>query len=113
MRSVTTADEFDTLLQEPLAVVVKHSAMCAISHWAMLELRRFQQDFPDCPMHIVDVLGSRPVSAYIAQRMSIRHESPQVLVLRAGKVVWSGSHEMITARALSRCVAAGAVAGSA
>lgn len=104
MRSVTTAAEFDALLTAPLAVVVKHSALCAISHWAMLEVRRFEQDYPECPMHLVDVLGSRPVSAYIAQRVAVRHESPQVLVLRAGKVVWSGSHEMITARALSRCV---------
>jgi bacillithiol system protein YtxJ len=105
MKPLTESDAVDAIMGEPLAVVVKHSPSCAISHWAMLELQRFQQENPGCPVHVIDVLRSRPVSRYVADRTRIRHESPQVLVLRDGNVVWSGSHESITARAVARSVA--------
>lgn len=105
MRTLTKPEEIDALLAQPLAIVMKHSARCPISHWAMLELTRFQQEHPDCAVHVVDVLASRPLSAYLTLKTSVRHESPQVLVLRNGKLAWTGSHEMITARAVARSVA--------
>lgn len=107
MRTLTKPEEIDALFAEPLAILMKHSVRCPISHWAMLELSRFQAEFPDFPVHIVDVLASRPLSVYVSQKTSLRHESPQVLVLRHGELSWSGSHEMITARAVARSIDAG------
>lgn len=105
MRTLTRPEEIDALFAEPLAIVVKHSARCPISHWAMLEMGRFEQDHPDHNVHVVDVLASRPLSHYVAMKTSVRHESPQVLVLRHGAIAWSGSHEAITARAVARLLA--------
>ncbi len=104
MKTLTRTDEIDALFAEPLAIVAKHSARCPISHWAMLELGRFEKDHPDHAVHVVDVLASRPLSLYVAQKASVRHESPQVLVLRNGELAWSGSHEAITARAIARSI---------
>lgn len=105
MKTLTQTAEVDALFEEPVAILVKHSARCPISHWAMLELSRFEQEFPEHQVHVVDVLASRPLSAYVAERTSVRHESPQVLVLRKGELAWSASHETITARAVARTLA--------
>lgn len=105
MRTLTRPEEIDALLAQPMAIFVKHSVRCPISHWAMLEMGRFEQDHPDHHVHVVDVLASRPLSHYLALKTSVRHESPQVLVLRNGELAWSGSHEAITARAVARLLA--------
>lgn len=42
------------------------------------------------------------LSRTIEERTGVRHESPQVLVFRAGKVVWSASHFQIRGGAVMR-----------
>jgi bacillithiol system protein YtxJ len=37
------------------------------------------------------------VSDAAAQRLGIRHETPQAILLRDGRVVWNASHFRITA----------------
>ncbi|MBI3491696.1 MAG: DUF2847 family protein [Acidobacteria bacterium] len=51
-------------------------------------------------VYLVDVWAHRPVSNAIAARLHIRHESPQVLLVDHGHVMWSASHFRVTARAL-------------
>ena len=55
-------------------------------------------------MYLVDVLGQRPLSQRIAADLSIRHESPQVIVLQAGKPMWHASHYDVTADTLEKQV---------
>jgi bacillithiol system protein YtxJ len=38
----------------------------------------------------------------MAARLGIRHETPQAILLRDGRPVWSASHFRITADALSK-----------
>jgi len=40
----------------------------------------------------LDLLSFRPVSNYIAEAYDVRHESPQVLVIKDGKCVYYESH---------------------
>jgi bacillithiol system protein YtxJ len=42
------------------------------------------------------------VSDQVAARFGIRHETPQAILLREGRVVWSASHFRITAETLAR-----------
>ncbi len=49
---------------------------------------------------LVDVRRAHDVSDEIARRTGVRHESPQVIVLRDGRAVWSASHGAITAGAV-------------
>jgi len=53
------------------------------------------------PVYLVRVVEDRPVSDYIAERTGVRHESPQVIVLRAGKVRWHASHGGVTGAAIA------------
>lgn len=95
--------DVDELLKRPLAIIYKHSTMCSVSSVAIREMEAYQASHPS-PEHRVfrvDVIEDRPVSSYIESRTGVRHESPQVLVLRNGEVVWTASHFDVTSRALS------------
>jgi len=100
LESLNENEAFDRLLDEPLAVVFKHSATCGVSARAHAEVEKFLLEHPDRCIHKVEVLGARAVSDYIEEKTGIRHESPQLLVLRDGEVVWHGSHSRVTAEAI-------------
>jgi bacillithiol system protein YtxJ len=38
----------------------------------------------------------------VSERLGIRHETPQAILLRDGKVIWNGSHFRITASQLDQ-----------
>jgi bacillithiol system protein YtxJ len=50
---------------------------------------------------LVDVTSGQALSHAIEERTGVRHESPQVIVLRHGKATWHASHFAITARAVA------------
>ncbi len=49
---------------------------------------------------LIDVRHTRAVSGQIEARTGVRHESPQVIVLEDGRVVWLASHRAITTAAV-------------
>jgi bacillithiol system protein YtxJ len=53
---------------------------------------------------LVEVQRSRELSAEIESRTGITHESPQVIVLRDGRVVWNASHWRVNAEAVAEAV---------
>ena len=57
---------------------------------------------------LIDVRVAREVTAALARRTGVRHESPQVLLLRDGRAVWSASHGAVRADAIERALAASA-----
>jgi len=107
---LTTPIEFDRALQESQdrpVVIFKHSPRCAISAHALGGFRQYIEGVPrgDSPLFtFVDVMDARSVSDEIARRTGVRHETPQLLVLRDGRVVWAGSHWDITDEALDRAL---------
>ncbi len=73
-------------------IVFKHSTRCPISSSALYEMQRCA-----LPVFQVNVIEDRPLSNYIAQSAGIEHASPQVIVYKAGKPVWTASHYAIRA----------------
>lgn len=100
-RAIHDTEELDAVLHEAVAVLYKHSSLCGTSARAARQVRAFMADRPGVPVYLVDVIRDQPLSREIARRLSVRHESPQALVLRAGEVVWSGSHGAVTAENLT------------
>jgi bacillithiol system protein YtxJ len=45
---------------------------------------------------LVKVIESRPVSNQIAEDLGVKHESPQVILLKGGASYWNASHWAIT-----------------
>lgn len=81
-------------------VLFKHDPYCGISSAAHAAVERLDRDIA-----LVDVANQQPLSLRIARETGVRHESPQVLVLRGSESVWSASHWAITAEAVERAVA--------
>jgi bacillithiol system protein YtxJ len=49
---------------------------------------------------LVDLIKYRDLSNHIANRLNIKHESPQAFLIKNGMVVWSASHNAISVKAL-------------
>lgn len=83
----------------------KHSQICPTSDRAAREWHAFVQDHPDVTTGWIDVIAGRTLSRWVAEHTGVRHESPQALLVRDGRVVWHASHHDVTADALERAVA--------
>ena len=82
-------------------VIFKHSNSCPISAVAYREMEDLDGD-----VSLIEVQSARDVSLEIASRTGVRHESPQVIILRDGKAVWNASHFDVKARDVAAAVQA-------
>jgi bacillithiol system protein YtxJ len=73
--------------------------------YAHREVTRFCESQPGAPVYLVSVRRQRDIAQHVAQRTGIRHESPQIVILRNGGVLAAASHDEITAEWLA-CVVA-------
>jgi len=103
-------DAMDRAAVAEIAVVYKHSPRCASSKTAELEVGRFAERHPDVPVYQLDVVRHRALARSLAERLDVRHASPQVILLRRGRVVWAGSHGEVDAATLEDHVRAGSAA---
>jgi bacillithiol system protein YtxJ len=74
-------------------LIFKHSTTCSISAMAKSRLEK-NWDFnaTDIEPYFLDLLSFRPISAAIAERFQVHHESPQVLLVRDGACIYDASH---------------------
>jgi bacillithiol system protein YtxJ len=78
-------------------LLFKHSGRCSISMLAKDRLeRKWGTGALEIPTYYIDVLGSRDISMQIAQQYDTEHQSPQVLLIRDGKCVYTASHSGIS-----------------
>ena len=110
IRELTSTEHFDSLAGQSLSIIFKHSPTCATSLYAHREVARFCEDQPETPVYLVSVRRQRDIAQHVAQRTGVRHESPQIVILRNGGVLASASHGQITAEWLASTVAAHTVA---
>jgi bacillithiol system protein YtxJ len=109
MHPIATEADLALLLAAPLAVLYKHSPICATSGIAYEEMLAFRRR-SRVPVYLLDVVRHRPLSRALADRIGVAHASPQAIVLRDGVAAWHGSHYDIQADAVARAVE-GAVSG--
>ena len=90
--NVASLDEFLADSNGSAAVLFKHSNTCGVSSRAYAEMSKMRH-----PVGLVTVQQARAVSDEIEKRWQVAHETPQVLIVRAGKVVWDASHFSVKA----------------
>lgn len=79
-------------------LIYKHSFRCSMCLFSKSDLEEASDAILErASMHFVDVVGSRPVSNYIAEETSIPHQSPQVLLIVDEEVIYEASHNAISA----------------
>lgn len=97
----TTLDNLITDSKQRPVIVFKHSNACSISARAYREMQKFDGD-----VNILEVQSARDISRELADLTGVRHETPQVIVLRDGKAVWNASHFDVTANDLAKALEA-------
>ena len=90
--NVTSLDDFVAKLDSAPGVLFKHSNSCGVSSRAYDEMLKLPH-----PIGLVIVQRARPVSDEIEKRWQIDHETPQVLVVKNGMVLWNASHFQVKA----------------
>lgn len=106
LRHLTELDQLlDDSAHRPV-LLFKHSYSCGTSAEALDELmahldaRRRQ----DTEYAVVTVQTHREISNAVSARLGIRHETPQALLIRDRRVLWSASHFRVTADAVAQAL---------
>jgi bacillithiol system protein YtxJ len=88
--------------------VFKHSTTCGISARAAFRVNEWLKDAPKSTpeFHFVIVRARRPVSNAIEKDLQVKHESPQLLLIRDGKSIWDSDHNAITAESIEKALRA-------
>ncbi len=93
---INSIEELEQLFEksnEMPVVLFKHSTTCPISSSVYHEISDLAAE-----INLVTIQKSRHISNAIAEKVGIRHESPQAFVIKNGKPVYYGSHFDITAQ---------------
>lgn len=103
MTELAVLDEVIASSAERPVFIYKHSTVCPVSARAADYYHDFadgdadEDAFTPPPLFTqVMVIENRDLSNEIESRLGIRHESPQLLLLRDGKVAWHASHFSIS-----------------
>src|SRR5687767_4197348 len=110
LTSLRGIDELDRLIAESEAqpvLLFKHSYTCGISAEALDELiAHLSEESSDVRYAMVTVQTHREISNAVSSKLGVRHETPQALLLRNGRVVWSASHFRVNADSLGKALRA-------
>ncbi|WP_207420636.1 bacillithiol system redox-active protein YtxJ [Desertivirga brevis] len=92
-RKLETEDELTSIQNNNgHCVIFKHNTTCPISKATRIEFEREANLLPEgTPIYFLDLLSFRDLSNAIAERFEVRHESPQVLLIKNGKCIYNQS----------------------
>lgn len=78
-------------------VIFKHSTRCMISKTVLRNFeRQIESESVDLlKFYYLDLLNHRDISNEIAQKFSVVHQSPQIVVIENGQVIHHASHDNI------------------
>jgi len=79
-----------------IILIFKHSTRCGTSMIAKKEFEKHWKS--ELPVHLVNVVENREVSNIIEHLYQVKHESPQLLLIRNGKCIYNESHYGIDAK---------------
>lgn len=88
-------DLLDKSYQRP-QLIYKHSHRCSVCFVARGNLEKSADDIQNhADMHFLNVVHNRKSSDCIASELDVRHESPQVILVDEGEVIFHASHGSI------------------
>ncbi|HCU99566.1 MAG: bacillithiol system redox-active protein YtxJ [Dehalococcoidia bacterium] len=101
--NLTELADLDHLFErsrEQDVVLFLHDYWCPISSRAYEEMALVEGEIA-----LIDVATGRDLTQTIATRTGVKHESPQVLILRDAQARWVASHGSITQQAVGEAMA--------
>lgn len=108
-KSLSDIKQLDQVAQdshERPIVLFKHSTTCGISAGAKHRLEsNWEEVNSEMDFYYLDLLSYRSISNGIAERWGVRHQSPQIIVIKNDKAVYDTSHGSINAGSLENSLA--------
>ena len=85
--------------KQKTVLVFKHSNACGISARAYRELQKLEGQ-----VNLLEVQAVPELSREVESLTGVKHETPQVILLRDGKAVWNTSHFDVTVASVSQAL---------
>lgn len=79
-------------IKEPTCIIYKHSITCPVSGYARKLINEFVKTHEDIPVYMNIVQINEELKWAIAEKYGVKHETPQVIIIKKGKMVASASH---------------------
>jgi len=102
LRQISQLDEIEKESAETPVLILKHSTRCSISAMAKNRLELYWDKDVSLKAYYLDLLSHRDISDEIERRYHITHQSPQIILLKNGQVVFNASHTEIDYNTLKR-----------
>ena len=93
--SLSQPSELDKIKEDSFKnpqYIFKHSTRCSISSMVM---SRFESAHDSVSVYLLDLLSYRELSNQIADEFQVRHESPQLIMIKNGVCFSHASHTEI------------------
>lgn len=95
LNEINQLKEIAAQSQTKAQIIFKHSTQCNISADALAEMNHFKGE-----AWYLDLLAHRDISNQIAEQFQVRHQSPQVIIIKNNEVVYHESHWRIKAETI-------------
>lgn len=91
-------NSIDEISKNEAVIIFKHSNRCAISSMSLSRLERTWNDemIPNTTKFFLDLINYRDLSNQIANIYDVRHESPQLLIIKNGECIYHASHMSVS-----------------
>ncbi|MCC7028653.1 MAG: bacillithiol system redox-active protein YtxJ [Chitinophagaceae bacterium] len=84
-----------TLSYTKPVIIFKHSTRCSVSSMILNRLERAETP-TSADFYFLDLISYRAISNALAEKFSVHHESPQILLIKNGECVYEESHNAIS-----------------
>ena len=64
--------------------------------------KSWQKINPDTPIYLLNLIEHRDISNRIAEQFNIPHQSPQLLLVKSGELVYDASHISISSKSAAK-----------
>lgn len=96
-------DDVVTSSFEKIVVLFKHSTRCGVSNMVLKSFKSgYDYSKERVELYYLDLLAHRDISNEVAVRFQIEHQSPQMIILKNGKAIYSASHQSIDVAIIER-----------
>jgi len=97
MTPVPTPEAFVAWCSRPgFTWLLKHSRACPVSAAAYAEVQAYERTHARDAFGLIVVQDHRAASDRVADAFKVKHETPQLFLVKDGKPVWHASHGGVT-----------------
>lgn len=102
MHTIEATEDLSTMLAGERAILFKHSSRCELSASAWRHVTKFVATCPSANVFVIHVIENRSMSREAENRLGVRHETPQVILVEGGQAIRNASHRKVRIKTLNK-----------